>query len=117
MADWSQLPPELLLLIGKRLEARFDVLRFQSVCSSWRSSVPPKVDPFLLPMYLPSAYRYCGDDYRICVSRNTCYLIRLSHCDQTQALLAGSLKSEMEPTASKCSSWILFQIIRRNHLR
>ncbi|KAL4303576.1 hypothetical protein GQ457_10G024880 [Hibiscus cannabinus] len=85
MADWSQLPPELLLLIGKRLEVRFDVLRFRSVCSSWRSSVSPKVDHFLLPTYLPSGYRYYGDDYRIRISRNTCYLIRLSDCDRSQA--------------------------------
>ncbi|KAL4303849.1 hypothetical protein GQ457_10G023780 [Hibiscus cannabinus] len=85
MADWSQLPPELLLLIGKRLEVRFDVLRFRSVCSSWRSSVSPKVDHFLLPTYLPSGYRYYGDDYRIRISRNTCYLIRLSDGDRSQA--------------------------------
>ncbi|XVF45604.1 hypothetical protein PTKIN_Ptkin02bG0219700 [Pterospermum kingtungense] len=51
MADWSQLPPELLPLIAKRLETRFDVLRFRSVCSSWRSSFPPILYPS--PQYLP----------------------------------------------------------------
>ncbi|KAL1120965.1 hypothetical protein V6Z11_D01G200900 [Gossypium hirsutum] len=51
---WSQLPPELVVLIAKCLEARFDILRFRSVCSSWRSSapLPPKLNP-LLPTNLP----------------------------------------------------------------
>ncbi|TYH88784.1 hypothetical protein ES332_D01G212000v1 [Gossypium tomentosum] len=54
MADWSQLPPELVVLIAKCLEARFDILRFRSVCSSWRSSapLPPKLNP-LLPTNRP----------------------------------------------------------------
>ncbi|MBA0551072.1 hypothetical protein Golob_021973, partial [Gossypium lobatum] len=54
MADWPQLPPELVVLIAKCLEARFDILRFRSVCSSWRSSVPLplKLKP-LLPTNLP----------------------------------------------------------------
>ncbi|TYI43958.1 hypothetical protein ES332_A01G203600v1 [Gossypium tomentosum] len=54
MADWSRLLPELVVLIAKCLEARLDILRFRSVCSSWRSSVPlpPKLNP-LLPTNLP----------------------------------------------------------------
>ncbi|KAJ7968548.1 F-box protein SKIP23 [Quillaja saponaria] len=43
MADWSQLPKELLDVIAKRLESPFYVLRFRSVCSSWRSSVTIKL--------------------------------------------------------------------------
>ncbi|XP_062165311.1 putative F-box protein At1g65770 isoform X1 [Alnus glutinosa] len=39
--DWSDLPTELLPAIVKSLDTRIDVLRFRSVCSSWRSSVPP----------------------------------------------------------------------------
>ncbi|XP_030535879.1 putative F-box protein At5g60060 [Rhodamnia argentea] len=37
---WSDLPPELLSMIGTRLHTRMDVLRFRSVCSSVRSSIP-----------------------------------------------------------------------------
>ncbi|KAK9287025.1 hypothetical protein L1049_015433 [Liquidambar formosana] len=52
MAKWSQLPKELLELIAQRLKTTFDILRFRSVCSSWRSSVPPK--PRCLPYRFPS---------------------------------------------------------------
>lgn len=39
MAEWSQLPRELIELIAKRLNSEIDFLRFRSVCSAWRSSV------------------------------------------------------------------------------
>ncbi|GMI88038.1 F-box/DUF295 Ancestral 12 [Hibiscus trionum] len=85
MADWSQLPPELLLLIGKRLIARFDVIRFRSVCSSWRSSVPPKVYLYPFPRYLPSkTIGRCEHSLRN-ITRNTFYLIKSSQGNQTQA--------------------------------
>ncbi|KAL3722762.1 hypothetical protein ACJRO7_035033 [Eucalyptus globulus] len=45
MAEWSQMPEDLLLLIARRLGTQFDVLRFRSVCSSWRSSVAPSPGP------------------------------------------------------------------------
>ncbi|KAH7849575.1 hypothetical protein Vadar_019846 [Vaccinium darrowii] len=51
--NWSDLPPELLTLIGKRLETRIDVLRFRSVCSSWRFSLPSGTWPPPLPLTLP----------------------------------------------------------------
>jgi hypothetical protein len=38
---WSDLPTDLLPMIGRSLDTCIDVLRFRSVCSSWRSSVPP----------------------------------------------------------------------------
>ncbi|KAF8013416.1 hypothetical protein BT93_I1309 [Corymbia citriodora subsp. variegata] len=46
MAEWSQMPEDLLRLIVRRLGTPFDVLRFRSVCSSWRSSVAPIPNPF-----------------------------------------------------------------------
>ncbi|KAI8536907.1 hypothetical protein RHMOL_Rhmol10G0293200 [Rhododendron molle] len=39
--QWSELPRDLLKSIGTRLDNRTDVLRFRSVCSSWRYSIPP----------------------------------------------------------------------------
>ncbi|EOX97545.1 F-box family protein [Theobroma cacao] len=75
MADWSQLPPELLTLIAKRLETRFDVLRFRSVCSSWRSSFPPRVFP--LPKYLPSKTKGRCDYSLSHITRHTFFLVRL----------------------------------------
>ncbi|KAI8536908.1 hypothetical protein RHMOL_Rhmol10G0293300 [Rhododendron molle] len=50
---WSELPPELLASIGKRLPTRIDVLRFRSVCSSWRSSLPFGTWPPPLPLTVP----------------------------------------------------------------
>ncbi|KAL4320254.1 hypothetical protein GQ457_18G018640 [Hibiscus cannabinus] len=79
MKDWSQLPQELIVLIAKTLEARFDVIRFRSVCSSWRSSVAPKVVPF--PVYLPPITQ----ESQVHIIRHTFYLIRLPAGNQTQA--------------------------------
>lgn len=47
MADWSQLPRELLNLIAEHLVSETDLLRFRSVCTSWRSSFQSK--PFPIP--------------------------------------------------------------------
>uniref|UniRef100_A0A7N0U5A6 F-box domain-containing protein n=1 Tax=Kalanchoe fedtschenkoi TaxID=63787 RepID=A0A7N0U5A6_KALFE len=51
MVDWSQLPKDLLLQIAESLDAPFDILRFRSVCSAWRSTVLPK--PRRLPKPFP----------------------------------------------------------------
>ncbi|XP_050230151.1 putative F-box protein At1g65770 [Mercurialis annua] len=37
--EWADLPKELLHKIGKCIDSRLDLIRFRSVCSSWRSSV------------------------------------------------------------------------------
>ncbi|XP_071920960.1 F-box protein SKIP23-like [Coffea arabica] len=53
--DWSQLPGELLDLISKHLPSEVDLLRFRSVCATWRSSVPrPSPSPSRFPI-LPNA--------------------------------------------------------------
>jgi hypothetical protein len=54
--EWGYLPPELLPTIGKCLDTRIDVLRFRSVCNSWRSSIPPSL-PFNSPCF-PHPYPY-----------------------------------------------------------
>ncbi|KAM3709921.1 hypothetical protein ACJW31_02G211100 [Castanea mollissima] len=38
--EWSELPKELLPTIGKKLDTRIDIVRFRSVCNTWRSSIP-----------------------------------------------------------------------------
>ncbi|CAL1398123.1 unnamed protein product [Linum trigynum] len=38
MADWSQLPRDLIERISKTLDTATELLRFRSVCNSWRSS-------------------------------------------------------------------------------
>ncbi|OMO91934.1 hypothetical protein COLO4_18003 [Corchorus olitorius] len=75
MADWAQLPPELLTLIAKRLEIRSDVLRFRSICTSWRFISQPKIYP--IPRNLPlKAEGRCEYDLDNIV-RNTFFLVRL----------------------------------------
>ncbi|KAF3956122.1 hypothetical protein CMV_018730 [Castanea mollissima] len=37
--EWSELPKELLPKIGKNLDTRIDIIRFRSVCNTWRSSI------------------------------------------------------------------------------
>ncbi|KAI3426620.1 Transcription initiation factor IIE subunit alpha [Psidium guajava] len=50
---WSDLPLELLSMIGTRLHTRMDVLRFRSVCSSLRSSItPPRRDATGFPFQI-----------------------------------------------------------------
>ncbi|KAJ9172598.1 hypothetical protein P3X46_015815 [Hevea brasiliensis] len=53
MSRWTDLPKELLETISKCLDFRVDVLRFRSVCTSWRSSVPfPSFDEDIPPLIL-----------------------------------------------------------------
>ncbi|KAI3717403.1 hypothetical protein L1987_68993 [Smallanthus sonchifolius] len=50
MADWSQLPRELLDVISTHLPSETDLLRFRSVCTTWRSSIHPLSSRFpILP--------------------------------------------------------------------
>ncbi|XP_073224266.1 F-box protein SKIP23-like [Cicer arietinum] len=51
MADWSELPRDLLQLISEFLQSEFYLLRFRSVCSTWRSSISNN-----LHLYLPSQF-------------------------------------------------------------
>lgn len=70
MAEWSKLPNDILLLIAKRLETRIDLLHFRSVCTSWRSSVPPRKPHWLkIPIYDTQV----ADHF--CLSERTIYLI------------------------------------------
>jgi hypothetical protein len=51
-AGWSELPIELLNLISERLDDKIDIIRFRSICSTWRSSTIPNHHhhlPFKLP--------------------------------------------------------------------
>ncbi|KAB1223730.1 hypothetical protein CJ030_MR2G004736 [Morella rubra] len=60
--EWSNLPNELWLSIGQRLDTRLDVLRFRSVCRSWRSSIPPFCAPCpRFPLNFPSPYSVSAD--------------------------------------------------------
>ncbi|MCH98677.1 F-box protein, partial [Trifolium medium] len=64
--DWSQLPTELLQLISQKLNSEFYLLRFRSVCSTWRSSIPNYPPNHHLPFKLPVPI---GND-------SICYLVK-----------------------------------------
>ncbi|XP_054810057.1 F-box protein SKIP23-like [Prosopis cineraria] len=52
--NWCDLPSELWRKIGKSLRNRIDLLRFRSVCNSWRSSIPPSLpNSPSFPLQLP----------------------------------------------------------------
>ncbi|KAK2440291.1 F-box protein SKIP23 [Trifolium repens] len=71
MADWSQLPTELLQLISEKLKSEFYLLRFRSVCSTWRSSIPNNRPNHHLPFKLPPIHSYPDND-----NDNIFYLVK-----------------------------------------
>ncbi|KAK2368751.1 F-box protein SKIP23 [Trifolium repens] len=75
MADWSLLPTELLQLISQKLNSDFYLLRFRSVCSTWRSSIPNYPPNHHLPFKLPPLPLYT--DNSICyLLKHTIFLIK-----------------------------------------
>ncbi|KAF5453845.1 hypothetical protein F2P56_023563 [Juglans regia] len=77
IVDWSDLPKELLPCIGKSLKSSSEVLRFRSVCASWRSSIPSfrEISPSL-PLPFPSPIGQGGEAF---VSLTTFYRLELAH--------------------------------------
>ncbi|PIA56614.1 hypothetical protein AQUCO_00700753v1 [Aquilegia coerulea] len=45
MATWSELPEDMLCIIGKKLDVVADQCRFRSVCKSWNCCLPPFAQP------------------------------------------------------------------------
>ncbi|MCH82460.1 F-box protein [Trifolium medium] len=83
MADWSQLPKDLLQLISQRLDSELYLLRFRSVCSTWRSSSSiPKHHPNYLSLKLPEFYN--NDPNPPChISKHNIFLIKPPQHQQT----------------------------------
>ncbi|KAF3437734.1 hypothetical protein FNV43_RR20490 [Rhamnella rubrinervis] len=77
IVNWSQLPPELLSTIGNRLDATIDVVRFRSVCNSWRSSNTsfPYTD-LPSPLKFPCPFAPGQDAF---LSENTIYCLEPLH--------------------------------------
>lgn len=75
MADWTKLPEDLLNFIAKRLETPFDIQRFRSICSSWRSSVvPPKRHRPRFPVYPHDGITTISSDFYL--SKRRMFLIK-----------------------------------------
>ncbi|XP_078167668.1 F-box/kelch-repeat protein At1g64840-like [Carex rostrata] len=81
--DWTELNPELLHLISKKLGNLSNFIRFRSVCNKWRSAADPADPPPLLPWLLQPATLSCCEtnmntDYILySLSSNTTYQIEL----------------------------------------
>ncbi|XP_019092306.1 PREDICTED: F-box protein At2g16300-like [Camelina sativa] len=90
MADWSVLPRDILILIVGRLETSFEIVLFQSVCSSWRSAVPSPRDSRCLgikthiTVFVHHRYiyrgkpRFNGDDKCCTLKKIPVYLVRFN---------------------------------------
>lgn len=86
MAEWTHLPKDLLEQISKCLETSIDLLRFRSICTSWRSAVSRK------PRRLSGTFRILPNDgisrtsLGFYLSRRTIFLIGLpnSHTQTDQ---------------------------------
>ncbi|XP_015891092.3 F-box protein At2g26160 [Ziziphus jujuba] len=60
MANWAELPKELWENIAKLLQTPIDVIRFRSVCKSWRFSILP--NPTIQTPSLPLGFHVPGPD-------------------------------------------------------
>lgn len=77
---WSELPDEIWAAIGKCLTSRLDVLRFRSVCKSWRSFIAPFHDSYPpLRLRFPLPFSSKADAF---VSQSTVYRIERPRDDQ-----------------------------------
>ncbi|XP_028787315.1 F-box protein At2g26160-like [Neltuma alba] len=89
--DWSCLPEELWLMIGKCFTSNIDLLRFRSICKSWRRSslIPPLAVP---PIFTPTIAASSG---QLLLTPTTIY--RLEPSDLSKAL----------STSSSSKAWLI----------
>ncbi|KEH37569.1 F-box protein [Medicago truncatula] len=87
--DWSQLPKELWPKIGKYLDNHIDVLRFRSVCESFRSSIP-----LSLPNSPSFPLQISPNNY---LNQSTIYLIQPTDASSNSTL----------PPSSSSKGWLI----------
>ncbi|KAK9064483.1 hypothetical protein SSX86_015865 [Deinandra increscens subsp. villosa] len=92
MADWSQLPRELLDLISHHLNSETDLLRFRSVCTSWRSSTHPFPSRFPI---LPNA-GISDTTWGFYLSKRTIFRLALPDPDPQKPHLPWLIKVERD---------------------
>ncbi|XP_022748527.1 F-box protein SKIP23-like [Durio zibethinus] len=100
MADWTQLPKELLDLISKRLDTSFDVVRFRSVCSTWRSAVTSPKRHRLAPRFpvIPDDGGIADTSLGFSLSKRTVFLLGSSKTNtQTDVSTSWVIKIEDVP--------------------
>ncbi|CAL0326180.1 unnamed protein product [Lupinus luteus] len=109
MAEWSQLPKELLNLISQRLESSLYLLRFRSVCSSWRSSTSSTPNLHNHHHYFPSNFPIFSNDptspnqthnSTFSLSKRTLFLITPPQQNQQQLLQPWIIKVGYDPSGN-----------------
>ncbi|KFK40146.1 hypothetical protein AALP_AA3G336500 [Arabis alpina] len=103
MDDWTKLPEELLLMITVRLFSVVELLRFRSICQSWRASIsitdnnnnnpfPLRPNIHLNPLIITVSTTQQANsslDLNACISRAAFF--RVTHSSMSQSWL---IKSE-----------------------
>ncbi|GAB4838588.1 hypothetical protein Ancab_028134 [Ancistrocladus abbreviatus] len=75
MAEWSQLPTELLQEIASRLDSSIYTVRFRSVCSAWREAIKPRHFPNPLPILTSDGFSDSFSSFSL--SKRSVFLLSL----------------------------------------
>ncbi|OVA15996.1 F-box domain [Macleaya cordata] len=115
--DWSELPKEILTKISKHLTSEIDVLRFRSVCVSFRSSAnltPPLILKFPFPIIPYESSINPDTPPRFCVLlQSTVYCLR-----PRQPVNGNGNGGDGEGEGSSCQEWLIkVEEMRENVLR
>ncbi|KAL8159119.1 hypothetical protein V2J09_000656 [Rumex salicifolius] len=101
--SWSNLHPDILSMLTKILNTDIDIFRLRSVCSSWRSALPPRLRPSPFPLRVPPLWN--------CAIRSHCaggrYLLNYTTLYRLSPL-------EIGPRAGDPSDGWLFRVLEVN---
>ncbi|KAG8368037.1 hypothetical protein BUALT_Bualt15G0003500 [Buddleja alternifolia] len=86
MADWSTLPTELLHLITQHLPTSTDLLRFRSVCATWRAALPPPPSAAARFPILPNS-GISDTSWGFYLSKRTIYSLQSPHADHSSWII------------------------------
>ncbi|KAK7268200.1 hypothetical protein RIF29_20892 [Crotalaria pallida] len=111
--DWSELPIELWPKIGKYLDNHIEILRFRSVCESWRSSIPPSLpnSPSSFPLTIPHPLNPKLD---ASLNLATIYLVQPSDSSSSSSSSSNAFLIKVQESKSLLPSRLLSPISDRN---
>ncbi|XP_022772099.1 F-box protein At2g26160-like [Durio zibethinus] len=98
--SWSALPKPILILIMKKLVNLCDIIRFSSVCSSWRSVALQ--ERFYLPRCTPAGFIIDGGPDNSCKTQCFFPWTKIKLCNDTDTLVLHNLLLLSFPEKSEC---------------